>query len=88
MIASNARSGPVPLPLGVGVMLGEMVVLSCGWGSAGSVLHSQVGSGEEGLSRCARGVWVIASNARFGPIPLSLGAGGGKRNVVCWGRGR
>ena len=43
MIASNARSGPVPLPLGVGVMLGEMVVLSCGWGSARPGLHSQVG---------------------------------------------
>ena len=43
MIASNARSGPVPLPLGVRVMLGEMVVLSRGWGSAGPVLRSQVG---------------------------------------------
>jgi hypothetical protein len=31
LFASNARSGPVPLPLGVGVMLGEMVVLSCRW---------------------------------------------------------
>ena len=43
MIASKARSGPIPLPLGVGVMLGEMVVLSCGWGSAGMVLRSRVG---------------------------------------------
>jgi hypothetical protein len=43
VIASNARSGPVPLPLGVGVMLGEMVVLIRGWGSARPVLHSQVG---------------------------------------------
>jgi hypothetical protein len=45
VIASNARSGPVPLPLGVGVMLGEMVVLSRGWGSARSVLRSQGSSG-------------------------------------------
>jgi hypothetical protein len=43
VIASNARSGPVPLPLGVGVMLGEMVVLSRGWGSARPGLRSQVG---------------------------------------------
>ena len=56
MIASNARSGPVPLPLGVRVMLGEMVVLSRGWGSAGSVLRSQGTLGQEELSRCrARG---------------------------------
>ena len=26
--------------------------------------------GRKSLSRCARGVWVIASNARFGPVPL------------------
>jgi hypothetical protein len=43
--------------------------------SAGPVLHSQVGSGEEVLSRFARGVWVIASNARSGPVPLPLGVG-------------
>jgi hypothetical protein len=41
-------------------------------GSAGSVLRSQEGSGEEWLSRCARGNVVIAFNARCGPIPLRL----------------
>ena len=45
--------------------------------SAGSVLHSQVGSGEDELSRCCARDWVIASNARSGPIPLPLGVGGG-----------
>ena len=41
-----------------------------GGGSAGSVLRSQGSSREHGLSRCARGMSVIASNARSGPIPL------------------
>ena len=41
-----------------------------GGGFAGSVLRSQGSSREHGLSRCARGVSVIASNARSGPIPL------------------
>ena len=41
-----------------------------GQGSAGSVLRSQGSSREYGLSRCARGMRVIASNARSGPIPL------------------
>jgi hypothetical protein len=50
--------------------------------SAGSVLHSQVGSGEEGLSRCARGSLLFASNARSGPIPLLLGVGGGNE-MLC-----
>jgi hypothetical protein len=44
-----------------------------GQGSAGSVLRSQGSSREYGLSRCARGVRVIASNARSGPIPLPPG---------------
>ena len=44
--------------------------LSRGWGSAGSGLRSQGSSREHGLSRCARGMSVIASNARSGPIPL------------------
>jgi hypothetical protein len=44
--------------------------LSRGWGSAGSVLRSQGSSREHGLSRCARGMRVIASYARSGPIPL------------------
>ena len=39
-------------------------------GSAEAVLRSQEGSGEEGLSRFAREVVVIAFNARSGPIPL------------------
>ena len=43
-----------------------------GEGSAGSVLRSQGSSREHGLSRCARGVRVIASNARSGPIPQPL----------------
>jgi hypothetical protein len=36
-------------------------------------LRSQGSSGEAGLSRCARGMRVIASSARSGPIPLPLG---------------
>ena len=44
-----------------------------GGGSAGWVLRSQGSSREHGLSRCARGVSVIASNARSGPIPLPSG---------------
>jgi hypothetical protein len=42
-----------------------------GRASAGPVLRSQGGSREGSLSRCARGVWVIASNARFSPVPLT-----------------
>jgi hypothetical protein len=38
--------------------------------SAGPVLRSQEGSGEEGLLRYARGIVVIASKACSGPIPL------------------
>jgi hypothetical protein len=41
--------------------------------SAGPVLRSQEGSGEEGLLRYARGIVVIAFNARSGPVPLLLG---------------
>ena len=44
--------------------------LGRGWGSAGSVLRLQGSSREHGLSRGARGMRVIASNARSGPIPL------------------
>jgi hypothetical protein len=53
--------------LGCGSGDGGWVV---GQGSAGSVLRSQGSSREHGLSRCARGMRVIASNARSGPIPL------------------
>ena len=52
-----------------------------GWGSAGSVLRSQVSSGEDRLLRCAQGFLWIASNARSGPIPR-LPAG-----RVVWERG-
>jgi hypothetical protein len=92
LIASNARFGPIPLPLGaglcqrgirgqaLGVLLwpvighwGWWLRTVGGWGSAGSALRSQVSSGEDRLSRCARGEGLIASNARFGPIPLRCG---------------
>ena len=56
--------------LGCGSGDGGWVV---GQGSAGSVLRSQGSSREHGLSRCARGIEVIASNARSGPIPLPPG---------------
>ena len=59
LFASKARSGPVPLPLGVGVMLGEMVVLSRGWGSARPGLRSQGSSEDRNFARCAKGgVWA------------------------------
>jgi hypothetical protein len=51
--------------------------------SAGSVLRSQEGSGEEWLSRCARGNVVIAFNARCGPIPLRLAYFGAPRDWSC-----
>jgi hypothetical protein len=44
-------------------------------GSAEPVLRSQEGSGKEALSRFARGMGLIAFNARSGPIPLPLRAG-------------
>ena len=44
-------------------------------GSAESVLRSQEGSGKEALSRFARGMGLIAFNARSGPVPLPLRAG-------------
>ena len=96
LIASNACSGPVPLPLSglVGWLRGlrdsrvgcsfwvgcwaevyrtDAVVGTClGEGSAGSVLRAQVSSGENELSRCARGEGLIASNACSSPVPLPL----------------
>jgi len=109
VIASNARSGPIPLPpvrvwwvaicrsfgigrlglrfdngwrfLGGGCVAGLAMGLSRGWGSAGSVLRSQGSSREHGLSRCARGVRVIASNARSGPIPLPPGI---RLSIAIW----
>ena len=52
------------------------VVLAMGWdavgGSAGSILRWQGNSGDDQLLRCAQGFLWIASNARFGPIPLPL----------------
>ena len=44
-----------------------------GGGCAGPALRSQGSAGEPGLSRCARGMRVIASGARSGPVPLALG---------------
>ena len=45
-------------------------VWSVGMASAGWVLRPTGSSGEDRLSRCARGKGVIASNAGYGPIPL------------------
>ncbi len=74
--------------LGVGCVAGLAMGLSRGWGSAGSVLCSQGSSREHGLSRCARGVRVIASNPRSGPIPLPpWGWGRGKVSCVRISRG-
>jgi hypothetical protein len=70
VIASNARSGPIPLPLGVGVMLGEMVVLSRGWGSAGWVLRSQGSSEGSALAlRAQSSVVRFQSSLRPHPAP-------------------
>ena len=106
-IASNARSGPIPLPPGGRVVwergeafslwirffsevsgflvVGCAVVLAMGWdavgGSAGSVLRSQVSSGEDRLLRCAQVFLWIASNARSGSIPRPPAGG------VVWERG-
>ena len=55
--------------------------------SAGSVLLSQVGLGEEELSRCCARGWVIASNVRSGPIPLPLGVGVMLGEMVVLSRG-
>jgi hypothetical protein len=62
LFASKARSGPFPL--------------RCTFWAAGPVLRSQEGSGEEGLSRYARGIVVIAFNARSSPVPLPPRVGG------------
>ena len=61
VIASKARSSPIPLPL----------VRVCGLRGTGPPLADEA-QGEEKLSRVARGVMVIASKARSGPIPLPL----------------
>ena len=70
MIASNARSGPVPLPLGVRVMLGEMVVLSRGWGfrGMGPALAGKLGRFSLGASRQSQGV-RFQSSLRTHPAP-------------------
>ena len=54
--------------------------------SAESVLRSQEGSGKEGLSRFARGMGLIAFNARSGPVPLPLRSGLLNRRRWFWGR--
>jgi hypothetical protein len=82
LIAFNARSGTIPLPLRGGVgpsrlhKRGHSVLpcIPCG-GSAEPFLRSQEGSGKEELSRFARGVGLIAFNARSGPVPLPLRGG-------------
>ena len=63
MIASNARSGPIPLRWAYGALRG-----------IGPTLAEEA-RGRMGLSRCARGALVIASKARYGPIPLRLAYG-------------
>jgi len=87
MIASNARFGPIPLLLlllrlpgsstaGVGPTYlhkrGHSILYCCCKGSAGTVLRSQGSLGEDRVfALCAR-AGLIASSARFGPIPLLL----------------
>jgi hypothetical protein len=76
LIAFNARSGPIPLLLRAGLVPHSYTKggTPC-VGSAEPVLRSQEGSGKGGLSRFARGMGLIAFNARSGPIPLLLRAG-------------
>ena len=102
VIASNARSGPFPLPLRAGdvtwpkgarlslqtglllihfgtflwlMIFGDAVAGSRWWGSAGTVLRSQVSSGRIEPWRCAPEFRLFASNARSGPFPLPPRAG-------------
>jgi hypothetical protein len=56
--------------------------IPCG-GSAEPFLRSQEGSGKEELSRFARGVGLIAFNARSGTIPLRCGFEWAPRNQSC-----
>jgi hypothetical protein len=60
VIASKARSGPIPLRLAYGALRG-----------IGPALAEEA-RGRMRLSRGARGDLLIASKARCGPIPLRL----------------
>ena len=95
MIASNARSGPVPLPLEAGSVppiytKGDTLYYTtdvvAGAPRERSCARREALERME-LSRCARGEGLIASNARSGPVPLLLplrevsGAGLWKKGV-------
>ena len=84
LIAFNARSGTIPLRCGFEWAPRRSAAV-CG-GSAEPFLRSQEGSGKGGLSRFARGVGLIAFNARSGPVPLPLRAGLLNRGRWFWGR--
>jgi hypothetical protein len=94
VIASNAGYGSIPLPpWGLSTWTPREGTRCCVWlvgmGSAGWVLRPTGSSGEDRLSRCARGKGVIASNAGYGSIPLPLwGCRHGHRGrglaAVCW----
>jgi hypothetical protein len=72
LFASKARSGPIPLRLGVF------------WRSAGSVLRSLRRLWEGWGFRAVReGILVFASKARCGPIPLRLAYFGAPRERSC-----
>ena len=60
VIASKARSSPIPLRWAYGALRG-----------IGPTLAEEA-RGRMELSRCARGALVIASKARSSPIPLRL----------------
>jgi len=70
------ESPPVPRGLGLSGWACGLVGLRSGVGlrGIGPVLAEEA-LGRIGLSRCALGILVIASKARFGPIPLRLAYG-------------
>ncbi len=84
LIAFNARSGTIPLRCGFEWAPRRSAAVF--GGSAEPFLRSQEGSGKGGLSRFARGVGLIAFNARSGPVPLPLRAGLLNRGRWFWGR--
>jgi hypothetical protein len=51
--------------------------------SAGSVLHSQVGSGKDGAFALRAMEIVVRLQCSFRPDPAAAGCWWGKRNVVC-----
>jgi hypothetical protein len=83
LIAFNARSGTIPLRCGFEWASRRSAAVF--GGSAESVLRSQEGSGKEELSRFARGMGLIAFNARSGTIPLPLRSGLLNRGALVLG---